>query len=504
MILKLFYPEMFLSIAILIQLISNVRFINNFSYNFPVLNKELFFQTFFILFCLLVLTLNLEVENFFSVFTFIVDKSSRCIKLFFIFISLITLIFVHQGFYLQKLNFFEFYVIFLLSVLASLLLINAYDLLTIYLLLEMQALCFYILSSFKRNSSFSSEAGLKYFIFGSLISCIFLLGISILYGLLGTLNLYHLSLLTVFDFPEYLVSYLFFAVFLITTTFLFKLGVAPFHGWVPDVYEGAPLSSTIIFSILSKPIIFQLFIKWIFVLNNFFGQIEPLLIFTGLLSVFVGTLLALRQKRIKRFIIYSSIAQVGFIILGLAVNSYDSIIYTYFFMFMYIITAVVTWGNVMILNISKNKLNLFFNKYETPIYLSDLSNYFKVNALSAFSFLIIFFSISGIPPLGGFLAKILILLELIYSDYLIFGIFLISISSISIFYYVRVIKIMFFEPIHDNHLLIKNLQISFNQEGLNSSNLIFVLFLFLIIVIFFSPNIILLSCQYVLLHSSAF
>lgn len=504
MILKLFYPELFLSFAILIQLLLNSRLVNNLVYNFPVLNKEIFFQTFFILFCLLILLFNLNIENFFSIFTFIVDENSRCSKIFFVIISLIVLIFIEKGFTLQKLNFFEFYIIFLLSVLSSLLLINSYDLLTIYLLIEMQALCFYILTSFKRNSAFSSEAGLKYFVFGSLISCIFLLGLSVLYGLVGTLNLHHLSMLTVFGFPGYMSDLYTFSIFLITITFLFKLGVVPFHFWVPDVYEGAPLSSTIIFSILSKFIIFTVFVKWILVLNNSFSLIENLLVFTGLLSVFIGTFLSLKQKRFKRLLIYSSIAQIGFLILTIAVNNYESLVYGYFFLTIYIITSILIWGHFVYLNIFKSKVNHFFQKSETSIFISDLTNYFKVNPLWTLSFLFIFFSVAGIPPLSGFLAKVLILVELVYSNYLLTSILLILISSISIFYYIRVIKITFFEPILNKTVISKELQNVFMQSGLNFSSLIFTTFIFLLIFIFFFPNILLLSCQYFVLNFFAF
>jgi NADH:ubiquinone oxidoreductase subunit 2 (subunit N) len=160
---------------------------------------------------------------------FVIDKSSRLIKITFIFVCIFSLIFIYKAFCLQKLNFFEFYVILLITILSSLLLICSYDLLTIYLLLEMQALCFYVLASFKRTSSFSTESGLKYFILGSIISCFFLLGLSILYGALGTLNLHYLNLLTSFLFSEYIINFLLVGIFFITITFLFKLAVVPFH-----------------------------------------------------------------------------------------------------------------------------------------------------------------------------------------------------------------------------------------------------------------------------------
>ena len=209
-ILKSFLPEIFLSLAILVQLVYNSRFINILNFNSPIIDREVFGQTFFILLCVFFLFLNLKIESFLPNFLFLNDESSRVIKLLFVFSCLISSFVISRSFSLQKLNFFEFFSILLLSILSLLLLTSSCDLLSTYLLIEMQALCFYILASFRRSSAFSTEAGLKYFISGSFISGLFLFGASLIYGCLGTLNFNHLSLLLSFSLNEELIVFKYF------------------------------------------------------------------------------------------------------------------------------------------------------------------------------------------------------------------------------------------------------------------------------------------------------
>lgn len=263
-ILKSFIPESFLSIAILFQLVFNIKVINNLKYNFPIIDREVFYQTLFIIVSLVFIYSNLKIEGFFSNFLFSNDESTRIVKILILLVCFFTLNTVFQSFSIQGLNFYEFFIIFLLSLFSLLLMISSSDLISFYLIIEMQSLCFYILASFKRDSSFSTEAGLKYFISGAFISGFFLFGCSILYGCLGTLNFNSLSLLFAFPFTNFDSGFSYFltaGVLCITSTLLFKIACAPFHFWSPDVYEGSPLSSTIIFSIVPKISLFFFFIK---------------------------------------------------------------------------------------------------------------------------------------------------------------------------------------------------------------------------------------------------
>jgi NADH-quinone oxidoreductase subunit N len=229
-ILKSFLPEFFLSMSILFQLVYNIKLINVFKYNFPIIDKEVFYQTVFILISLFFIYSNLKIEGFFSNFLFINDESTRVVKIIMLITCLFSLSIVLQAFSLQSLNFFEYFIIFLFALFSLLLLISSSDLISFYLVIEMQSLCFYILASFKRDSAFSTEAGLKYFIAGAFISGIFLFGSSLIYGCLGTLNFNALNLLLAFPFQSTsLQSLVTFGAILVTVTLLFKIACAPFH-----------------------------------------------------------------------------------------------------------------------------------------------------------------------------------------------------------------------------------------------------------------------------------
>jgi len=490
----------------LIQLVFNARLINNLNYNFPIIDKEAFNQTFFILFCLFMLFSNLEIEGFFSNLLFLNDNGAVLLKLFVVLSSLFVLVIISRGVNFQNLNFFEFYTVFLLSVFALLLLVSCYDFISAYLVIEMQALCFYILASFRRNSAFSTEAGLKYFISGSFISCIFLFGCSLIYGAMGTLNFNNLNLLLSFPFSEdllYVKYMLMVGCLFIFITFFFKVAAVPFHFWSPDVYEGAPLSSTVIFSILPKIVIFHFFMKCISAFSQIFYEFQYLFIAVGALSIFVGTFFALRQKRVKRLIIYSSITQVGFLVAALATNTVDGFASIYFFLFIYILTSVLTWAYITEFYSAQQEVNKFNKILFAPLFLSSLSNYFKLNKIGAFSLMILFFSVAGIPPLSGFLSKIFILFGLIGSDFWLISILIVLVSSISVFYYIRVVKILFFET-KDVKANNQNIQTSFPVDLFDTYCCTVALSLYLLFFFFLFPEIPMLSSYYIVLSTSGF
>jgi len=393
MLIELFLGEIVLCLIILVQLILNTQIIRNPENNFPILLKEMTCQIYVVLFFVIILIFNSKAIGFVPNNLFYCDQNTQQIKVLFLITILLTLPFIKQSLIIQKINYIEFDILLLLSTLASLLLISASDLLAVYVLIEMQSLCFYILASFKRNSVFSSEAGLKYFIFGSIMSCLFLLALGILYGVTGTLNFNDLSILCLFKYPTEFGLMLSISILLITILFLFKLAVVPFHFWAPDVYEGAPLASTIIFSILTKLILTHLFMKWIFVIGYLYLTIQHMLIVCGLASILIGSLLALKQKRLKILVIYSSIAQVGFIILSLSLNNYDGFVYCFFFLIIYILTSILIWGNLTVLQNSNNNYAEFVKQSTDSFFITDLKNLFEYNASWALMFVCIFFSI---------------------------------------------------------------------------------------------------------------
>jgi len=499
MILKLFQPEIFICLIVILKLILNTHLIRNSNNNFPIVHKETIVQMFILLIFTLILIFNSYINGCVTLKLFYCDKTTQSIKFLIISIMCLILPFIKNSLTIQKINFVEYDIIFLLSILAGLLLISANDFLAIYILIEMQALSFYVLTTLKRNSAFSVEAGIKYFIFGSIISCIFLIGLGILYGVIGTLSLYDLNLLSLFNYSDDLILILTISIISILILFFFKFGAVPFHFWVPDVYEGAPLASTIIFSIITKPILVHLFIKLIFAFGTLFYLFQEYLYLIGLISILVGTFFTLVQKRFKKIIVYSSITQVGFLIFSLSLNTYDGMVYTYFFLIIYIITSVLIWGTISLLYNFGSKYNIFLKKSNSGLFFSHLLHVFNYNPLFSFLFILIFFSIAGIPPLVGFFSKMFIIFELVYNHLIIFSILIILISSISIFYYIRILKIIFFEK--KKWVLIQEFQIIFNINNMNIYFYVLVICQTLLILLFIYPKILLQICQFFVLNS---
>jgi NADH-quinone oxidoreductase subunit N len=328
---------------------------------------------------------------------------------------LLALVPISKAFESQNLKSFEYYSLFLFSILATILFIDSNDFLSIYLLIEMQSLCFYLLATFKKDSTFSSDSGIKYFIYSSMISALLLIALSSLYGIFGTLNFSDLSIIFfIFPFSEEfsgINSLTLLSLFCIILVLLFKLGITPFHFWVVDVYEGAPLASTIIFSYLPKLGLFHIILKLKCIFGDAFQEFSFLFLFTGLASVVVGALLALIQTRMKRFLIYSSISTTGFpiILLSYDINLTGSSIY--FFLLLYIIGIIFSWTFFILLNqfIEKDSLLNTFKELSNAVYLTDLKSFRGNIDFWVFIFILALFALAGIPPLSGFVSKFVVI-----------------------------------------------------------------------------------------------
>lgn len=295
--------------------------------------------------------------------------------------------------------------LFFLGLIGLMILVEGEELIIIYLSVELVSLSFYILAARERHGIKSTEAGIKYWILGALTSGILLMGITLVYCKTGTTDL------ELIDPTSRL---------LIVIGFLFKLGAAPFHIWVPDIYEGSATIVTAFFAIVPK-------LAYLGVLMKLAGGESYLII--GILSIMVGSLAAINQTKIKRFLAYSAIAHVGFMLLGIGVNTYMGIQATIVYMILYIIMTINTFSIV---------INYDF------LFLSELRGLSRHNPILAISFGLLLMSIAGVPPLGGFYNKYLILLSVVeHKDY-IFAIIAILLSVISSFYYLRIIRYMFF------------------------------------------------------------
>jgi NADH-quinone oxidoreductase subunit N len=308
----------------------------------------------------------------------------------------------------------------------------SFDLILLYLAIEIQSISFYILGGLKKNSAFSTEAGLKYFILGALASGLFLFGCSLIYGITGTTNFKDLAhiFISFQNEPLLIVGSLciLFAIF-------FKLSVAPFHIWSPDIYEGAPSIVTAFFSITPKLGIFIVLIRFFneifYDLTNIVFWWEIFGVFCAFLSIFIGSLTALQQTRIKRLLAYSAIGHVGYSLIGFFSGNIEGIQAVFFYLIFYIITNLCIWGSILSLNKIK--------------FIMDLKNIYFINPFLGFSLLISFFSLAGIPPLAGFLAKLSIFFSALESNLYLLVFLSVFLSVISAFYYLRLIKIISFE-----------------------------------------------------------
>jgi NADH-quinone oxidoreductase subunit N len=311
---------------------------------------------------------------------------------------------------------------------------------SLYLAIEMQSLCLYVLAASKKDSSFSTEAGLKYFILGSFSSALLLFGISILYGCVGTTNFDNLYLF----FSELNLETLALStliekgLFFIAVAFFFKVAAAPFHMWSPDVYEGSPTSSTIFFAVIPKIALFSIFLRLFQTIFGIFDETFLLvLIIVSISSVFVGSFVTLRQKKLKRLLAYSSISHVGYLLLAFSANSLEGTQSLFFYLIVYMITSLCLWSVVVSLNTSIN-----LEKSKT---LADLASISNTNKILGFTGMMAFFSLAGVPPLAGFFAKMEIFISALSASLFFVSLVVILSSVISSFYYIRLIKTMYFE-----------------------------------------------------------
>lgn len=376
----------------------------------------------------------------------------------------------------QKLTAFEYLAILLFAVLGLMIMCSSNDLLTAYLAIELSSLAFYLLAAFKKTSSYSVEGGIKYFITGAVSSAFFLLGSSFIYGLTGSINftdffdLFECSLFYEYPYHVYYTgeiayedlaelaaiiawvmthelpelfdySFVELGLSLILFSLFIKLALAPFHLWSLDVYEGSPTSSTFFFAVISKLSIFVLLVRLCY--DSFFSLKscwQFYSVWIGVFSIFVGSFGGLKQRKLKTLLAYSSTSHMGYALLAFSTSTYVGIQMLFFYLIIYTIAGLSTWFIIFSLRVKTKGIS---NKYNKE--LGDLVLLKKSNSALAFSFALTMFSIAGIPPMLGFLAKMSVFLSVVGISFYIVALFSILFSVVSTFYYIRVIKILYFE-----------------------------------------------------------
>ncbi len=326
---------------------------------------------------------------------------------------------------------FEYPIIILLSILGMFFMVSSNDIILFYLGLELQSLSLYILASIDRDNLKSSESGIKYFILSALSSGLLLYGCSLLYGFTGSTN---------FDLIKDLLTKentgAVFAMVFILVGLAFKVSAVPFHMWTPDVYEGAPTSITNYFAVVPKVAGLAVLIKFMFIpFSNILAEWQTIIIFISIASMILGAVAAIGQKNIKRLLAYSSIGHVGYALAGVAtgvISGYESSIV---YISIYVIMNIGAFSCLYLLKKD--------NEYKENI--SDLSGISKKHPVLAISFLVILFSLAGIPPLGGFFAKFYVFTAVIEQKMYALAIIGLLTTVISAFYYLRIIKTIYFD-----------------------------------------------------------
>jgi len=376
---------------------------------------------------------------------FIADPMSATVKAFIAFIS--AAVFIYGARYNTEHGYFktEFYILGLFGVVGMMVLTSAASLLTLYVGLELFALSLYTMVAFFRDSRVASEAAIKYFILGGLASAILLYGMSLLYGLTGSLEItvvaQKLAQLETGNLGLTL------AIVLLVVGLAFKLGVAPFHMWVPDVYDGSPTSVTAYLAAAPKIAAFAMVIRLLVdTLQVGLDQWQGMLIILALLSVAVGNVIAIAQTSIKRMLAYSTIAHMGFFLFGILSGTAAGYGASLFYVLVYAVMSVASFGVILVLADKQSEFDQ----------ISDFKGLSQRNPMLAGLMMMLMFSMAGIPPFAGFFAKMSVIMSLIQVDLVWVAVLAVLLAVIGAFYYLRIVKTMYFDDPQSDAPLAKN------------------------------------------------
>ena len=422
--LNILLPEVFLTLSIFSILMIGVFIKNSFNLIFNLSSL------------ILVITIGIILNNPNNQEKIFLDSFTRDgFSNFFKIIILISSLFVlnsSKNYILDnKLGKFEYPIIILLSILGMFFMVSSNDIILFYLGLELQSLSLYILASMDRDNLKSSESGIKYFVLSALSSGLLLYGCSLLYGFTGSTNFDLIA-----DQLNKDNTGAVFAMVFILVGLAFKVSAVPFHMWTPDVYEGAPTAITSYFAVVPKVAGFAVLIKFMLIpFSNILAEWQTIIIFMSIASMILGSVAAIGQKNIKRLLAYSSIGHIGYALAGVAtgvVSGYES--------------SIIYIAIYVIMNIGAfSCLYLLKKDGEYKENISDLSGISKKHPILAISFLLILFSLAGIPPLGGFFAKFYVFTAVLEQQMYTLAIIGLLTTVISAFYYLKIIKTIYFD-----------------------------------------------------------
>ncbi len=423
--LNLISPEIFISLSIMFLLVLGVFMKNNTNiiYNLSIV----------VLIITGALIFNNPFNKISSLFneSYLIDYLSSFMKILTILGGVFALIVSSRYLKIFKIFQIEYSILILCSILGMMVMISSNDLMVFYIGLELQSLALYVLASFNRDQLKSSEAGLKYFVLSALSSGLLLYGCSLIYGLSGSTNFNIIA--NSMNSNQYGLT---FGIVFILVGLAFKISAVPFHMWAPDVYEGSPTSVTLFFAIVPKVAALTVFIRFLYVpFAPMIDQWQPILIFLSIASMIFGAVAAIRQNNLKRLVAYSSIGHIGYALAGLSVGTNEGIQSSIVYISIYLIMNLGLFSCLFMMK----RNNQYFETIE------DLSGLSKNHPLLSLSFLVILFSLAGMPPLAGFFAKFYVFKSVIEQSMYFLAIVGLLSTVIAAFYYLRIIKVIYFD-----------------------------------------------------------
>jgi NADH-quinone oxidoreductase subunit N len=364
--------------------------------------------------------------------SFVDDGFARFMKALALLGSLVTLILSREYMARMSIDFFEFPVLVLLATLGMTMLISSQSLIALYLGLELMSLALYVMAAFNRDNVRASEAGLKYFVLGALSSGMLLYGASLIYGFAGTVSFSGIAAALQGGASLGVIVGLVF----VMAGLCFKMSIAPFHMWTPDVYEGAPTPVTAFFATAAKVAAVAITVR--IIITAFPGlqaEWRQIVVFVSILSMAIGSFAAIGQTNIKRLMAYSSIGHMGFALVGLSAGTEQGVTGVMIYMAIYVLMSLGAFAAILSMRIG--------DRYVENI--GDLAGLARTNGFMAFAIATMMFSLAGIPPLAGFFAKWYVFVAAINGG--LYGLAVIGMltSTVAAFYYLRVVKIMYFD-----------------------------------------------------------
>lgn len=365
---------------------------------------------------------------------FLSDPFSSYVKILILLASAFSLILAQNWLERQGAHRFEFAILLIFATLGMMMMVSAGNLLSLYMGLELQSLSLYVLAAFHRDDTRSTEAGLKYFVLGALASGLLLYGSSLVYGFSGTTDF--ATIASTVAAQEHTPLGLIIGLVFVMAGLAFKVSAVPFHMWTPDVYEGAPTPVTAFFSVAPKIAALALFVR---VMVGPFGALvaewQQVVVMISILSMLLGAFAAIAQTNIKRMMAYSSIGHVGYALIGLAVGNEAGVMGVLIYLTIYVFMNVGTFACIMAMRRGDRNVEN----------ITELGGLGKTHPAMAAALAIFMFSMAGIPPLAGFIGKLYIFMAAIDAQLYTLAIVGVLSSVVSAYYYLRIIKVMYFD-----------------------------------------------------------